>query len=88
MFFWGEFFNLYGIYINGIWIFFLRDTSLVAIVLVVLEGEERVSSTFCNVVSLFPNMFEVEGLSVPLLYCGWDSVHGVNPSHDLGGDSS
>ena len=25
---------------------------------------------------------------VPFLHGGWDDVHGVNPSHELGGDSS
>lgn len=53
---------------------------------VVLEGEKRVSSTFCDIVCFFPNMFEVEGLDVPLFHSGWDSVHWVNSFHDLGGD--
>ena len=33
-------------------------------------------------------MFEVESLLVPFFHGGWDSVHGVDPPHELGGDSS
>lgn len=75
LFFRGESFDANGIYIHGIWILFLRSVSSVAMISVVLEGEKRVSSTFCDIVCFFPNMFEVEGLDVPLFHSGWDSVH-------------
>ena len=36
----------------------------------------------------FPNFLEVESLLVPFFHGGRDSVHGVDSSHELGGDSS
>ena len=60
-FFWGEFFNMNGIYVHGIWIFF-GHLSLVVVISVVLKGEEWVSLSFGNLIGFFSNMFEVERL--------------------------
>lgn len=87
-FFWGKFFNSYGIYVHGIWVFLLLSIFLVIVVPVVKEGEEGVSSTFHNVIGFFPDMFEGESLGIPLFYGVWDSVHRVNFSHNLSGGSS
>ena len=71
-FFWGKLFNVNGVHIHGIGVLFLLD---VVVVLVVLEGEEGVSLFFSDLIGLFPDMFEVEGLGVPLVYGICDSVH-------------
>ena len=81
----GEFLDSDGIDIHGIWVLFLLD---VVVIPVVLEGNEWVISSFGDFVGSFPNLFEMKGLLVPFLHGGWDDVHGVNPSHELGGDSS
>ena len=81
----GEFLNLGGIDIHGIWVSFLL---VVVVIPVVLEGNEWVISSFGDFVGPFPNLFEMKGLLVPFLHGGWDDVHGVNSSHKLGRDSS
>ena len=55
---------------------------------VVLEGNEWVISSFGYFVGLFPDLFEMKGLLVPFLHGGWDNIHGVNSSHELGRNSS
>ena len=55
---------------------------------VVLEGNKWVISPLGDFVGPFPNLFKMKGLLVPFLHGGWDDVHGVNPSHKLGRDSS
>ena len=84
-FFGGEFFNLDGINIHGVGISFFLGMVVVS---VVLEGNEQVVSSFGNFIGSFPNLFEMEGLLVPFFHGSWDVVHGVDPSHKLGGDSS
>ena len=85
-FFGGEFLDLDGIYIHGIGILF--PLGVIVVVSVVLEGEEEVVSSFGDLVGPFPDLFEMEGLLVPFFHGGWDGVHGVDPSHKLGRDSS
>ena len=85
-FFRGELFNSDGIYIHGIGISFLLG--VVIVVSIVEEREERVVSSFFNFVGPFLNMFEVKSLLVPFLHGSQDGVHGVDSSHELGGDSS
>ena len=85
-FFRGEFLNSDGIYIQGIGILF--PLGMIVVVSVILEGEEGVVSSFGNLVGPFPDLFEMEGLLVPFFHGGWDGVHGVDPSHKLGRDSS
>ena len=80
----GEFLNLDGINIHGIWVSFL----LGMVVSVVLEGNKWVIPSLGNFVGLFPNLFEMEGLLVLFFHGGWDVVHGIDPSHKLGRDSS
>lgn len=77
-------------YVHCIGVSFLLGVFMgtAATVSVVLEGKERISSSFGNFIGLFPDVLKVEGLGVPLVYSGWDSVYGINSFHDLGGDSS
>ena len=82
----GEFFDSDGINIHGVWVTFFLG--MVVVVSIVLEGEERVVSSLSNLIGSFPNLLEVKSLLVPLLHGGWDGVHGVDPSHKLGRDSS
>ena len=84
-FFGGEFFNSDGINIHGVWVSFLLG---VVVIPVFLEGNERVVSSLGNFIGSFPNLFEMEGLLVPFFHGSWDVVHGVDPSHKLGRDSS
>ena len=81
----GEFLNSDGIDIHGIWVSFFLG---VVVIPVVLEGNEWVISPFGDFVGSFPNLFEMKGLLVPFFHGGWDDVHGVNSSHQLGGNSS
>ena len=85
-FFGGEFFNSDGVYIHGIGVSFFLG--VIVVVSVVLEREEWVVPSLGGFVGSFPDLFEVEGLLVPFFHGGWDSVHGVDPSHKLGRDSS
>ena len=85
-FFGGEFLDLDGIHIHGIGILFPLD--MIVVVSVGEEGEEGVISSFSDLVGPFPNLFEMEGLLVPFFHGGWDDVHGIDPSHKLGRDSS
>ena len=72
-FFWQESSHLYGVYIHSVWVFGFLNRSLVTSVN--LEGEEQVSSSFCNVFGSPPGEFEVHGLTVPFINCGGDHVH-------------
>ena len=81
----GEFLDSDGIDIHGIWVSFLLG---VVVIPVFLEGNEWVISSFGDFVGPLPNLFKMKGLLVPFLYGGWDDVHGVNPPHELGRDSS
>ena len=81
----GEFFNSDGVNIHGIGVLFLL---VMVVVPVVLERDEQVVPSFCNLIGSFPDLFEVESLLVPFFHGGQDNVHGVDPSHKLGGDSS
>ena len=83
----GELFDMDSIYIHGIWVLFLWCQFLVVVVLIFLKCKEGVSLALGNVVCLFPNMFEVESLGIPLFYGGGYGVHWINSFHDLGGDS-
>ena len=85
-FFRGEFLDTDCIYIHGVGVSFLL--SMIVVISVVLEREKGVVSSLGNLIGSFPNMFEVETLLVPFLHGGWDGVHGVDSSHELGGDSS
>ena len=85
-FFRGKFLNSDGVNIHGFWVSFLLG--MVVVASVVLEGEEWVASSLGDFVGSFPNLLEVEGLLVPFFHGGWNSVHGVDSSHELGGDSS
>ena len=85
-FLWGKFFNANGVYIHCIWVSFLLG--VIAVVSVILEGEEWVASSLGNFVGSFPDLFEVKSLLVPFLQGGSDVVHGVDPPHKLGRDSS
>ena len=80
VFFWCEFFDMDGVYIHGIGVFF-GCMFLVVVVSVILKGEEWVASSFGDLVGLFPDMFEVECLQVPFFYSVRDSVHGINSFH-------
>ena len=84
-FFGGEFLNSDGIYIHGIGILFPLDMIVVS---VILKGDEQIASSFGDLVGSFPDLLEVESLLVPFFHGGWDVVHGVDPSHKLGRDSS
>ena len=84
-FFWGKFLDANGVYVHCIWVLFLLG---VIVVSVILEGNEHVALSFGDLVGSFPNLFEMEGLLVPFFHGGWDVVHGVDPSHKLGRDSS
>ena len=84
-FFGGEFLDSDGINIHGIWVSFLLG---MVVIPVVLEGNKWVISSFGDFVGPFPNLFEMEGLLVLFFHGGWDVVHGVDPSHKLGRDSS
>ena len=55
-FFWGELFDVNGIYIYSIVVFFL-GMFLGVVVPVILEGEEWVSLSFSNFIDLFPIVF-------------------------------
>ena len=81
----GEFLDSDGIDIHGIWVSFFLG---VVVIPVVLEGNEWVISPLGDFVGSFPNLFEMKGLLVPFFHGGWDDVHGVNSSHQLGGNSS
>ena len=85
-FFRGEFFDSDGINIHGIGISFLLG--MVVVVSIILERNEWVVPSFGNFVGPFPDLFEMEGLLVPFFHGGWYDVHGIDPSHKLGRDSS
>ena len=55
-FFWGKFFNVNGINIHGIWVSFLLGMVVVSIV---LERNEWVVPSFCDLVGSFPDLLEV-----------------------------
>ena len=61
LFLWGKFFDANCIHIHGIGVSFLLGVFLgvTVAVSVVLEGKERVSSSFGDIVGLFPDMFEM-----------------------------
>ena len=65
----------------------LRDNGM-GNTLIVLERVEWVVPSFSNFICSFPDLFEVECLLVPFFHGGWDGVHGVDPPHKLGGNSS
>ena len=64
MFFRGKFFDS-----NGIGVFFLLGILLGVVVVgpVVLEGKEGISLSLCDVIGLFPDVFEVKGLGIPFV---------------------
>ena len=55
-FFWGKFFDVNGINIHGIWVSFLLGMVVVSIV---LERNEWVVPSFCDLVGSFPDLLEV-----------------------------
>ena len=81
----GEFFNLDGINIHGVWVLFLLGMVVISIV---LERNKWVAPSLGDFVGPFPSLFEMEGLLVLFFHGGWDVVHGIDPSHKLGRDSS
>ena len=55
-FFRGKFLNLDGINIHGVWVSFFLGMVVVSIV---LERDEWVIPSFCDLVGSFPDLFEV-----------------------------
>ena len=55
-FFWGKFFDVNGINIHGIWVLFLLGMVVVSIV---LERNEWVVPSFCDLIGSFPDLLEV-----------------------------
>ena len=65
-FFRGEFLDLDGINIHGIMVSFFL--SMVVVISVILEGNERVASSFGDLVGSFPYLLEVKSLLVPFFH--------------------
>ena len=80
----GEFLNVNGVDIHGVWV----DFGVLVVGMVSLDRVRVIGFLVGDGICPFPLGFKMDGTSVPIVDFGGDSVHAIDLFHEGGRDSS